>query len=227
MKSLLRFLGARWFLTLLGTIALALLVWILGPLVGFAGFEPLATPISRGIAIGALFGLWGMVQFISVVRSRLRNRQLMDQLAASPAPAPDPAKAASEEELQALRERFDAALTALKGSEIRRRLGGRWVYQLPWYLLIGPPGCGKTTALINSGLRFPLAERLGQNAVQGVGGTRNCDWWFTDEAVLIDTAGRYTTQDSYEQVDSAAWQGFLARLKKHVRAVPSTVSWVR
>jgi type VI secretion system protein ImpL len=139
----------------------------------------------------------------------------MDQLAASPAPAPDPAKAASEEELQALRERFDAALTALKGSEIRRRLGGRWVYQLPWYLLIGPPGCGKTTALINSGLRFPLAERLGQNAVQGVGGTRNCDWWFTDEAVLIDTAGRYTTQDSYEQVDSAAWQGFLALLKKH------------
>ncbi len=215
MKSLLRLLGARWFLTLLGTIALALLVWILGPLVGFAGFEPLATPISRGIAIGALFGLWGMVQFITVVRSRLRNRQLMDQLAASPAPAPDPAKAASEEELQALRERFDAALTALKGSEIRRRLGGRWVYQLPWYLLIGPPGCGKTTALINSGLRFPLAERLGQDAIQGVGGTRNCDWWFTDEAVLIDTAGRYTTQDSYEQVDSAAWQGFLALLKKH------------
>ncbi len=32
--------------------------------------------------------------------------------------------------------------------------------------------------------------------MRGVGGTRNCDWWFTDEAVLIDTAGRYTTQDS-------------------------------
>jgi len=49
--------------------------------------------------------------------------------------------------------------------------------------------------------------------VRGVGGTRNCDWWFTDEAVLIDTAGRYTTQDSHQAVDAAAWTGFLKLLK--------------
>jgi type VI secretion system protein ImpL len=30
--------------------------------------------------------------------------------------------------------------------------------------------------------------------VRGVGGTRNCDWWFTNEAILLDTAGRYTTE---------------------------------
>ena len=215
MKTLFRFLGSRWFLTLLGTIALALLIWFIGPLISVAGVEPLASVRSRYLAVGALFGVWGLVRIGSVVRARLRNRRLMDQLAARPAAPPDPAKVASEEELQVLRERFDAALAALKGSEVRHRLGGRWVYQLPWYLIIGPPGCGKTTALMNSGLRFPLAERLGQDAVQGVGGTRNCDWWFTDEAVLIDTAGRYTTQDSYEQVDSAAWQGFLGLLKKH------------
>lgn len=215
MKSLFTLLGARWFLTLLGTGALALLVWVLGPLVGFAGREPLASPGSRAILIGVLFGLWGTVQLVAVARSRWRNRRLLEQLAASPAPTPDPAKVASEEELQALRERFASAVATLKGAEFRRRLGGRWIYQLPWYLIIGPPGCGKTTALVNSGLRFPLAERLGQDAIQGIGGTRNCDWWFTDEAVLIDTAGRYTTQDSYEQVDSAAWQGFLALLKKY------------
>ena len=48
----------------------------------------------------------------------------------------------------------------------------------------------------------------------GVGGTRNCDWWFTDQAVLLDTAGRYTTQDSNSTVDKAAWLGFLDLLKK-------------
>ncbi len=212
MKSVLRFFGSRWFLTLLGTIALALLFWFIGPLFSFGGVEPLSTQLSRGVAVGALFGLWGLVRIGSWIRARLHNQRLMDQLAETPV---DPAQEASEEELAALRERFDAALAALKGSETRSRLGGRWVYQLPWYLIIGPPGCGKTTALIHSGLRFPLAERLGQDAVHGIGGTRNCDWWFTDEAVLIDTAGRYTTQDSYEQVDSAAWQGFLALLKKH------------
>ena len=68
------------------------------------------------------------------------------------------------------------------------------VYEQPWYVIIGPPGAGKTTALLNAALRFPLAEKLGLGAVAGVGGTRRCEWWFTDEAVLIDTAGRYTTR---------------------------------
>ena len=92
---------------------------------------------------------------------------------------------------------------------------GSHLYELPWYAFIGAPGAGKTTALLNSGLHFPLAGKLGQPKVQGVGGTRNCDWWFTDEAVLIDTAGRYTTQDSNQETDAAAWRGFLALLKKH------------
>ncbi|KAB2924334.1 MAG: type VI secretion system membrane subunit TssM, partial [Candidatus Contendobacter sp.] len=91
-----------------------------------------------------------------------------------------------------------------------------YLYHLPWYIIIGPPGSGKTTALINSGLRFPL----GAGKVRGVGGTRNCDWWFTDEAVLLDTAGRYTTQDSHEEVDRAAWRGFLDLLKKHRKRRP-------
>ena len=80
--------------------------------------------------------------------------------------------------------------------------------------IIGPPGAGKTTALLNAGLHFPLAEEMGQDAVAGVGGTRLCDWWFTDDAVLIDTAGRYTTQDSDAAVDRAGWEAFLDLLKR-------------
>ncbi len=79
---------------------------------------------------------------------------------------------------------------------------------------IGPPGAGKTTALLNAGLSFPLAEQMGQGAVAGVGGTRMCDWWFTQDAVLIDTAGRYTTQDSNAGVDRAGWDAFLDLLKQ-------------
>ncbi len=87
-------------------------------------------------------------------------------------------------------------------------------------MIIGPPGSGKTTLLVNSGLRFPLADKMGLSKIQGIGGTRNCDWWFTDEAVMIDTAGRYTTQDSNEKVDNKAWFGFLNLLKKHRRRRP-------
>ena len=81
--------------------------------------------------------------------------------------------------------------------------------QLPWYLIIGAPGGGKTTALLHSGLRFPLAERLGRDPLAGTGGTRQCDWWFSQDAVFIDTAGRYTTQDSDAAADAREWQQFL------------------
>ena len=61
---------------------------------------------------------------------------------------------------------------------------------------------------------------MGQSAVAGVGGTRMCDWWFTESAVLIDTAGRYTTQDSDAAVDKAGWQAFLGLLRR-TRAAPA------
>jgi predicted ATPase len=33
---------------------------------------------------------------------------------------------------------------------------------LPWYLVMGAPGAGKTTALLNAGLNFPLTDTLGK-----------------------------------------------------------------
>ena len=99
---------------------------------------------------------------------------------------------AEDSDAPVLKQKMEDALAVLKRTG---KSNARALYDLPWYLIIGPPGAGKTTALVNSGLKFPLAADNAAMAVQGVGGTRYCDWWFTDEAVLIDTAGRYTTQD--------------------------------
>ena len=115
-----------------------------------------------------------------------------------------------------LRERFEEAVATLK----QQRRSGHSLYDLPWYVIIGAPGSGKTTALLNSGLKFPLEQRVGKGALRGVGGTRNCDWWFTDEAVFLDTAGRYTTQDSDAASDSAGWKEFLALLRKYRKRRP-------
>jgi type VI secretion system protein ImpL len=213
-----RFLGLlrkRWFLTLLGALAVAFVIWFIAPWVTFDDGTRLDERPWRWALYGLPILLWALVQGGITVFARLRNRRMMEQLTGAEEPPPDAAETASAEELATLGRRFDEAIAQLKKSNIKRRLGGQYVYQLPWYLIIGPPGCGKTTALVNSGLRFPLADRFGQDPIGGVGGTRNCDWWFTDQAVLLDTAGRYTTQDSYEMVDSAAWLGFLGLLKKH------------
>ena len=165
-----------------------------------------------------LFLVWIGFRVLRIVQARRNAAKVMQSLAE--VSAPDAASVATAEELATLKQRMDEALALLK----RAKLGGserRNLYELPWYVIIGPPGSGKTTALMNSGLDFPLAAQMGAGAIRGVGGTRNCDWWFTDEAVLLDTAGRYTTQDSHAQVDKAAWLGFLDLLKTQRKRRPS------
>ncbi|BCQ65820.1 type VI secretion system membrane subunit TssM [Pseudomonas protegens] len=195
----------RWVIPLLGLIALSLIIWFIGPLLEF-----LVPEGRRWTLIIFIFALWIGYRVFCIIQARRHAAKVLQSLAADTPPDPD--SVATAEELAALRQRMDEALALLK----KAKLGGderRNLYELPWYVIIGPPGSGKTTALVNSGLHFPLAAQLGAGAVRGVGGTRNCDWWFTDQAVLLDTAGRYTTQDSHATVDKAAWLGFLDLLK--------------
>ena len=190
---------SRWALSLLGTALLAAIVWFFGPLL--AALTPVA--VRAGIILLMLLA-WAGANLLIDWRRRARDAALAKGVAEA-----DPSAVASAEEVAALRERLAQSMDLL-----RRARGTRgYLYEQPWYVIIGPPGAGKTTALLNAGLRFPLAAEAG-HAVPGVGGTRLCDWWFTDEAVLIDTAGRYTTQDSDVAVDRAGWQGFLDLLKR-------------
>ncbi|WAF83435.1 type VI secretion system membrane subunit TssM [Metapseudomonas otitidis] len=215
MKAFFSFL-ARWVIPVLGLIALSLVIWFVGPLIAIGGFEPLASATVRWVIIILLFAVWIGWRVLRLIQARRNAAKVMQGLVAV---APDAATVATSEELATLKQRMDEALALLK----RAKLGGherRNLYELPWYVIIGPPGSGKTTALVNSGLNFPLAEHMGSGAIRGVGGTRNCDWWFTDEAVLLDTAGRYTTQDSHAEVDKAAWLGFLDLLKTQRKRRP-------
>jgi type VI secretion system protein ImpL len=118
-------------------------------------------------------------------------------------------------EIRVLSDAFDQAVSALKRSKIGGSSGANALYALPWYMIIGPPAAGKSTALLRSGLNFPFNSSSGKG-IKGVGGTRNCDWWFSDEAILLDTAGRYTSED--EDLDE--WIGFLRLLKKYRRKRP-------
>jgi hypothetical protein len=93
---------------------------------------------------------------------------------------------------------------------------GKDFYGLPWYVIVGEPGSGKTEAIRHSQAGFPPGL---QDEFQGVGGTINMNWWFTNYAVILDTAGRLI----FEEVEPGAtseWREFLGLLKKHRNNCP-------
>jgi len=211
----------RWAIIAIGFIALALLIWFGGPMVSVNGYVPLGSITARLLTIIIIVLVWAIVQLWKQVKAKKDNEGLIAGLESSiKQPSASQQSAASQENVGQLQQNFNDALSVLRKTKLKGVHGEQQLYELPWYIIIGPPGSGKTTAIINSGLRFPLGERFGKQALRGVGGTRDCDFWFTDESVLVDTAGRYTTQDSHAEADKAGWDSFLELLKRHRRRRP-------
>lgn len=212
MKRVKSFITNKIFLGLLGVIALSLVIWFGADFVKFGEDNTSLSSAARLFMCLSVLLIWLIAQLLGMWLSHRKNASMLQDIEAEQV---DQDAARAGEEVAALNKRFSEGMAILKQAKFETVKGKVALYQLPWYIIIGPPGSGKTTALVNSGLEFPLADSHGKNALGGIGGTRNCDWWFTNEAVMIDTAGRYTTQDSHKTVDSSAWQGFLTLLKKH------------
>jgi type VI secretion system protein ImpL len=183
----------------------------------FRGVTPLfwgAIIVTVVVAIGlAAIDVVGMLAGRRA--SSLLEKGLSDQ-AGSDGIRPD-----QQAEIAAMQAEFQKALHSLKSSRLGHK-GGDALGALPWYVIIGPPGAGKTTALRSSGLPFPHAKG---GRVRGVGGTRNCDWWLTNDAVILDTAGRWATQED----DREEWLAFLdllhqTRPRKPVNGILVAVS---
>ncbi|MEB5973443.1 type VI secretion system membrane subunit TssM [Pantoea dispersa] len=217
--SLQHLLTHRLLWSLIGVTALSCVVWMLGPLWSWGDTRPLEPVFPRQLAVGLFYFCWVLFQFIPAIWRGWFNSKLLNRLQEmSHEEASD--RQATE---TLLTQRFSEAALRLKRTQFGRRHQKNWLarfqshylYQLPWYVMIGAPGAGKTTALLNAGLEFPLTDSLGKEAVRGVGGTRHCDWWFTDSAVLIDTAGRYALQESQRARDGAEWHNFIKLLKRY------------
>ncbi|BCG82036.1 type VI secretion system membrane subunit TssM [Mesorhizobium sp. 113-3-3] len=195
----------RWGLRIFSVFALAgfsAAVWYAGPLIRFADTRPLGSVWLRALIIGVTVAVLALFYGIGFWQRRKAQKALEAAIVRSDE---------RNDDAQVLEARMSEAIATLKRTSGKRN----FLYDIPWYIIIGPPGAGKTTALVNSGLKFPLAGSGNAQPVAGVGGTRSCDWWFTDEAVLIDTAGRYTTQESDRERDKASWLAFLGLLKKN------------
>ncbi|SMG54179.1 type VI secretion system membrane subunit TssM [Paraburkholderia susongensis] len=249
--ALLLFWLLGWSPVPIGVALLFLALWYFGPLIAFGDAHPFSALWSRVLLISVLlacYAIYGIYRLLKAVQS---DGALLQRLLHPFANKPD-AKPLAREEMRALNSVVAKAIEKLKhmrgGPAGLRRLleNQRYLYELPWYMVIGSPGAGKTTLILNSGLDFPDADQMVATSLKKRVETANCDWWFANEAVLIDTAGRYTFQDAVAQngarqeqkqeekpgekegeqqqdpksANAAEWHGFLALLRKRRPRAP-------
>jgi type VI secretion system protein ImpL len=192
------------------------------------GFVALASFLFLGLRAVEVAAIWAAVIFgvallIGLCVWLYRRRRaakaagqlgdLLEKQAVSAAISND--KNMKAEEVDLLRKRMLEAVQKIKTSKLGETSGTAALYELPWYMIIGNPAAGKSTAIANSGMQFPLADKTGK-VIHGVGGTRNCDWFFTSDGIVLDTAGRYSVHEE----DMDEWFGFLDLLKKHRSKAP-------
>ncbi|RPI70151.1 MAG: type VI secretion system membrane subunit TssM, partial [Ignavibacteriales bacterium] len=206
MNSILNILRSPNALAAVAAILLSALVFILGSIFGISWLFRII------IVVFILF-----IILLVMMYKKMKNAQKADKIEKSiGASADSQMKNLSTEkraEIEQFKKQLEAAIDSLKNSKLAKsKLGKSALYALPWYMIIGPSAAGKTTAIQNSGLEFPF----GKDGFRGVGGTRNCDWFFSTKAIFLDTAGRYVTQTE----DNIEWLSFLEVLKKNRKRKP-------
>lgn len=212
--------------SILGLVAINLLIWEIGPIIAVNGNYVLESITSRIVAIVFITTLYFGKTIWERYKAKRKDEQFSDVLVQQEPNQMAPIDKVSVEKIDLLNDRFKKAINKIKNTSFNNSSGlfaafsRQYLYELPWYIFIGAPQSGKTTALLNSGLKFSFLDKNGVS-VSGNEGTKNCDWFFTDEAIFIDTAGRYTMQhEGHQDTDSAEWNGFLKLLTEYRKRRP-------
>lgn len=96
--------------------------------------------------------------------------------------------------------------------EARSTISGAF-YRLPFFIIMGETGAGKTTLIKSSG--FKSFQNRQSDEEKGVGGTQGCDWFIRKEAIFLDTAGLMVADESKE-----LWHKFLEQVRDARRLAP-------
>jgi type VI secretion system protein ImpL len=162
----------------------------------------------------AVIGLITGVVFIRKIWLKRREQYFIQKVIEQDKSHLKTLKGKDRDELKGLQENWKEAIDSLRRSHLREF--GNPLYVLPWYLVMGESGSGKTTAINSARLSSPFVE---VTRTSGISGTKNCDWWFFEQAIIIDTAGRYAIPVD-EGRDKEEWRKFLNLLVKYRKKEP-------
>ncbi|WP_108650191.1 type VI secretion protein IcmF/TssM N-terminal domain-containing protein [Dongshaea marina] len=167
-----------------------------------------------GIALAGIAGLVALGILLRRYLLRHREKQFVERIVESDARRIAEAQQIHKLRYQELQQRWLDAVNTLRSSRLRKQ--GNPLYVLPWYLVFGESDSGKSSAISHCGLTSVLSK---VGPVAGVSSTHNCDWWFFEEAVVLDTAGRYAVPIN-DHEDEQEWLDFLVLLARYRKREP-------
>lgn len=164
--------------------------------------------------IGMLIGVSILAYFVIHYLRRLQQKKFVEHIVAQDDLMLQKVKNEEYKRLNELRERWDSAVKTIKGSALIHK--GNPLYVLPWYMILGETDSGKSSSIANCGLHSINSE---VGPVPGVTTTKNCDWWFFDNAIVIDTAGKYAVPVD-GKIDELEWQELLVQIATYRKKEP-------
>ncbi|HKS35231.1 MAG TPA: type VI secretion system membrane subunit TssM [Enterobacteriaceae bacterium] len=193
-------------------IAILVAAWWLGPRLTIADSRPLASIWSR--VIFTLAWLWVACGF-SLWRIWRRMQQIKAEKQALSVSESDPLRLYVDNQQRFL----DGWLEALRG-----HMGGSVLYSLPWYLMVGLPGSGKSSLVHRANTANKLNTRLSAE-LRSVASDQKVDCWLGEEAIIIDPKGELLLQATSdlepEQVkNERLWQHLLDWLTENRKRQP-------
>jgi type VI secretion system protein ImpL len=117
--------------------------------------------------------------------------------------------------LQRLRNRFNSAVNFIKKNRINKNGLSMSLDVLPWYLMIGSAGSGKSSLVAKSNINFILGKKVNKLRKQPQPMIHSFDWWITQNAILVDVPGAYVDDKvNNASMNHEIWNAFLLMLKK-------------
>jgi type VI secretion system protein ImpL len=196
-------------------ILLYLVIIILIVAIAFGLAILLGRPLEEAaLASGLILATWLLIVLIRKAIIRYRARAQALRVLHQEQAERDADLGMSPKQLQKrLARNWARAVKVLRKSHLKLR--GDPLYVLPWYVVFGKPRSGKSTALQNAQLLSPAME-LSEHAD---GSTLNLEWWLYDQAIILDTAGRYAVPDN-DKRDRGEWNVLLKMLSRHKQKEP-------
>ncbi len=197
------------------TVIIFLLVTAAALCAGYWGYVIKHFPwwIAASLSLG-IFGLYFLILFLKKYFIRRREKKFVERIV-DHGEVLDEGVRPEGQAIIDLESSWKINLDLLKKSHLRKR--GNPLYVLPWYLAMGETGVGKSTMLANAGVSSSFTEL--EDKQGKLAPTRNCDWIFFDDAIVLDTAGRYSIPLSSNK-EQNEWKRFLLLLAKNRRKEP-------